>query len=55
MPIPLKLPLVGGRRLCPAMLALERDAGADHVGWASVALAALMIFGVWLFPDTRRK
>lgn len=56
MPVPLKVALsavvacVGA-----AMLVLERKAGAAHVGWASVALAALMIFGVWLFPDTRRK
>ncbi len=55
MPIPLKLLLsvvvAGGGAV---MLFLEREAGAPAVGWASVALAALMIFGVWLFPDTRR-
>ena len=56
MPVPLKL-LLSAVVACvgAAMLTLERDAGADHVGWASVALAAPMIFGVWLFPDTRRK
>ena len=56
MPIPLKL-LLSAVVACVgwAMLTLERAAGADHVGWASIALAALMIFGVWLFPDTRRK
>ena len=55
MPIPIKVLLsvvvaAGGG----TMLVLEREAGAAHVGWVSVALAALMIFGVWLFPDTRR-
>lgn len=55
MPIPIKVLLsivvaAGG----VAMLVLERQAGAAHVGWVSVALAALMVFGVWLFPDTRR-
>lgn len=55
MPIPIKVLLsavvaAGGG----VMLVLERDAGTAHVGWVSVALAALMIFGVWLFPDTRR-
>ena len=55
MPIPLKalisLVVAGGGALA---LHFERAAGSAHVGWAAVALAGLMIFGVWLFPDTRR-
>lgn len=55
MPIPLKalisIVVAGGGA---AALHVERAAGAAHVGWAAAALAGLMIFGVWLFPDTRR-
>lgn len=55
MPIPLKLLLsvavaAGG----VAMALMEHRAGAPDVAWASAALAALMVFGVWLFPDTKR-
>ena len=55
MPVPLKA-LLSAVVACggAAMAYLEHRAGAGHVGWAVAALAALMVFGVWLFPDTRK-
>jgi hypothetical protein len=37
-----------------AMLWLERAAGAPAIGWLALALGALMILGIWLFPEARR-
>lgn len=52
MPIPIKALLSA---LVAALGAfMWRHEQAADVAWASAALAALMIFGVWLFPDTRR-
>ena len=55
MPIPIKVLLSAlVAALGAFMWRHEHAAGAADVAWASAALAALMIFGVWLFPDTRR-
>ncbi len=56
MPLYLKL-LLSAIVACGGgvMFHWERALGAAHVGWAALLLAALMIFGVWLFPDTRRR
>ena len=37
------------------MLWAERGHGAPAIGWLSVALGALMILGIWLFPEARRE
>ena len=55
MPIPIKVLLSAlVAALGAFMWRHEHAAGAADVAWAAAALAALMIFGVWLFPDTRR-
>ena len=38
-----------------AMLWIERAAGAPAIGWLALALGALMILGIWLFPEARRQ
>jgi hypothetical protein len=36
------------------MLWLERGQGAPAIGWLAVALGALMVLGIWVFPEARR-
>lgn len=36
------------------MVWIERGADAPMIGWVSVALGALMVLGIWLFPEARR-
>ena len=37
-----------------AMLWFERAAGVPAIGWLALALGALMVLGIWLFPEARR-
>jgi FtsH-binding integral membrane protein len=36
------------------MVWVERAGGAPAIGWVVVALGALMVLGIWLFPEARR-
>jgi hypothetical protein len=36
------------------MLWYERGQGASAIGWLAVALGALMVLGIWVFPEARR-
>ncbi len=33
----------------------EHDAGSGLLKWIALALGALMIYAVWLFPETKRS
>ena len=33
----------------------QTDAGQDTTPWVALGLGALMIFGIWLFPETRKE
>ena len=55
MPSHLKLLLSVAVALVAAVLyRYEAGRGADTLQWVAVGLACLMIFAVWLFPETRR-
>ncbi len=36
------------------MLWYERGHGAPAIGWLALALGALMVLGIWVFPEARR-
>ena len=34
---------------------LEWGAGRENVSWAAAALTVMMILGMWIFPEARRR